>query len=100
MVTTMISEAVPITMPSVVSAKRTLLMRNESTAMLTISLNSIVRRAVPANGLTDIVLLYELPARRYAAIVRDPSTSWMAGRSLLLPNLLFLLVQVLQPVFQ
>jgi hypothetical protein len=46
----MIKDAVPITIPSAVKRKRTLLAWNESTAMLTISLNSIVRRAVEARG--------------------------------------------------
>src|SRR5436309_5521026 len=50
MVTTTIREAVPMTMPSAVSAKRTLLVRNESIAMLRISLNSIVFRAVSTKG--------------------------------------------------
>src|SRR5437773_5487441 len=48
MVTTTMSEAVPITMPSAVRAKRTLLVRKESMAMLTISLKSMVWRAVSA----------------------------------------------------
>src|SRR5258708_39545443 len=51
MVTTTIRDAVPITMPVAVSAKRTLLERNESMAMLTISLKSMVLRAVPVKGL-------------------------------------------------
>src|SRR5258707_14089795 len=51
MVTTRISVAVPITIPRVVRAKRTLLVRNESMAIETISLISIVFRAVSVNGL-------------------------------------------------
>src|SRR5215468_2709780 len=66
MVTTMIREAVPITMPSAVSRKRTLLIRKESRAMLTISLNSIVRRAVSAKGWTTMFLLYGEGARASA----------------------------------
>src|SRR5215471_5325489 len=59
MVTTTIREAVPITMPNAVSRKRTLLVRNESMAMLTISLKSIVLRAVSTNGVV-MVLFYEI----------------------------------------
>src|SRR5215472_3923742 len=58
MVTTTIREAVPITMPNAVSRKRTLLVRNESMAMLTISLKSIVLRAVSTNGVV-MGLFYE-----------------------------------------
>src|SRR6266700_2456854 len=50
MVTTQISTAVPITMPTAVRIKRILLVRNESMAMLTISLKSMVLRAVSAKG--------------------------------------------------
>ena len=56
--TTTISEAVPITMPRAVSAKRHLLVRKESTASVTISLKSIVLRAVSTSGRPVIGLLY------------------------------------------
>ena len=46
MVTTRITEAVPMTMPSAVSAKRILLERKLSTASLRISLSTMVRRAL------------------------------------------------------
>jgi len=46
MVTTRITEAVPMTMPSAVNAKRTLLERKLSTASLRISLSTMVRRAL------------------------------------------------------
>ncbi len=46
MVTTRITEAVPITMPSAVRAKRILLARKLSTASLSISLSTMVRRAL------------------------------------------------------
>ena len=46
MVTTRITEAVPITMPSAVSAKRSLLARKLSIASFRISLSSMVRRAL------------------------------------------------------
>src|SRR2546423_3109423 len=57
-VTTTISEAVPITMPSAVRANRTLLVRKESMAMLTISLKSIVFRAVSARGVLIKILFH------------------------------------------
>src|SRR5437763_15965888 len=57
-VTTTISDAVPITMPSAVRAKRTLLVRKESMAMLTISLKSIVFRAVSARGVLMKILFH------------------------------------------
>src|SRR5437016_8694451 len=57
-VTTTISEAVPITMPSAVRANRTLLVRKESMAMLTISLKSIVFRAVSAIGVLMKILFH------------------------------------------
>src|SRR5260370_32371627 len=50
MVTTTIRDAVPITMPNAVRTNLTLLIRNESTAMLTISLKTMVSRAVSAKG--------------------------------------------------
>ena len=46
MVTTMITDAVPITMPSAVSAKRSLLALKLSSASLRISLATMVRRAL------------------------------------------------------
>ena len=46
MVTTRITEAVPITMPSAVSAKRTLLERKLSMASFRISLSTMVWRAL------------------------------------------------------
>ena len=46
MVTTRITEAVPITIPSAVRAKRSLLARKLSRASFRISLMSIVRRAL------------------------------------------------------
>ena len=46
MVTTRMTEAVPMTMPSAVSAKRTLLARKLSRASLRISLSTMVRRAL------------------------------------------------------
>src|ERR1041384_3182482 len=58
------SEAVPMIMPRAVKAKRTLLVRNESTAMLTISLKSIVLVAVSLRDRRVIRLLYELSCRR------------------------------------
>ncbi len=46
MVTTRMTEAVPMTMPSAVSAKRVLLARKLSTASFRISLSTMVRRAL------------------------------------------------------
>src|ERR1041385_4055787 len=58
MVTTRMSDMVPITMPSAVRAKRTLLVRNESMAMLTISLKSIVLVAVSVRERRVMLLFY------------------------------------------
>src|SRR5437899_2882743 len=74
-VTTTISEAVPITMPSAVRAKRTLLVRKESMAMLTISLKSIVFRAVSARGVLIKILFH---------------TVGLSAFSLVLPTVLYL----------
>ena len=46
MVTTKITDAVPMTMPRAVSAKRSLLERKLSTASFRISLTTMVRRAL------------------------------------------------------
>src|SRR5579884_2207419 len=70
MVTTTIREAVPITMPIAVRAKRTLLVRKESSASVTISLKSIVFRAVSTKGRPVIVLLYDF-LLRFRAEARD-----------------------------
>src|SRR5258708_3746847 len=59
-VTTKISAAVQITIPTAVRIKRILLVRNESMAMLTVSLKSMVLRAVSAKGRLVIVILYVL----------------------------------------
>src|SRR5215471_18419283 len=54
MVTTTISDEVPMTMPSAVSTNRTLLVLKESMAMLTTSLKSIVLRAVSTSGVVIV----------------------------------------------
>src|SRR5215467_14154149 len=61
MVTTRMSDIVPITMPSAVRAKRTLLVRNESMAMLSISLKSIVLVAVSVRE-RRVMCFYFIPS--------------------------------------
>src|SRR5580765_5947040 len=84
-VTTTINEAVPITIPSAVRAKRHLLLRKESSASVTISLKSIVLRAVSTSGRPVIGLLYvscslDAGYRRLASLFLIPTLSLPRGR--------------------
>src|SRR5437660_807758 len=70
----MIKDAVPITMPSAVRAKRTLLARNESMAMLTISLKSMVFCAVLVKGVCIGVLWHKNKSKSTYYGVTPPKT--------------------------